>query len=84
MMNGSRDQTLQFILPDVPEAGEERAWFQIIDTAAAPPRDILSPEEADRLSGGQSVTVLPQAVAVLQSAKVRRLPVRSGADIFPD
>jgi hypothetical protein len=84
MMNGSREQSLQFILPDVPEAGGERAWFQIIDTAAAPPRDILSLGEADRLRGGQSVAVLPQAVVVLQSAEVARLPGRSGADIFPD
>ncbi len=84
MINGSREQTLQFILPEVPVTEEERLWLQTIDTAAAPPRDMLSLGEAGRLRGGQSVAVLPQAVVVLQSAEVARLPDRSGADIFPD
>lgn len=69
MMNGNRETSLQFTLPDVPMNEEDRQWFQIIDTAAAPPDDFVDLAKANRLVGGQLVTVPHQTVVVLQSAK---------------
>lgn len=69
MINGNRDIPLQFTLPEVPENDEGRQWFQRIDTAAAPPDDFSDLQDAKRLLAGDKLTVLPQAVIVLQSAQ---------------
>ncbi len=68
MLNGSKEETLEFTPPEVPEPGENRSWFQIIDTAAAFPHDFVSIEKAQEIPAMHSIPVLPQTVIVLQSA----------------
>ena len=75
MINGSRSDAMPFTLPGIPGACSGLAWYRIIDTAADPPEDFIDAGLQPPLAGGQVVSVLPQAVVVLQSAPVdRNLP----------
>ncbi len=81
MLNGNREESLRFLPPIVPDAGEKRAWFQIIDTAAASPHDVVPITEAREISAGQPISVLPQAMIVLQSKKRSALQKSSSISI---
>jgi len=67
MINGSRVETLRFTLPGVPGDAPDRAWFRIIDTAAAAPDDFVDPTRHPPVDSRQALAVLPQSVVVLQS-----------------
>ncbi len=78
MLNGNREETLTFMPPTVPDAGEIRAWFQIVDTAAASPHDFISILEAEEIAEEQPISVLPQALVVLQSRQKSAPPEWGG------
>jgi isoamylase len=64
MLNGHRDQPAVFEVPPPPQVQQ---WLQIIDTAAAPPDDIVDERKGKLLGQGPSVVVAPMAAVVLVS-----------------
>jgi len=66
MMNGNIDQELHFLPPQVPVNNQNRDWFRIIDTAAAPPGDI-TPDGVPLPGGSRTIEVAPLGVVVLRS-----------------
>ncbi|MCF6291085.1 MAG: glycogen debranching protein GlgX [Desulfobacterales bacterium] len=62
MLNGSRHAPRSFI-PHPPR--HKRTWRRIIDTAAAPPADILLEETGEIVAPDSRITVAPMAAVVL-------------------
>ncbi|MBB2159852.1 glycogen debranching protein [Gluconacetobacter sacchari] len=58
------DDTLHFALPEAAQ-GAGTAWRGVIDTAAAPPADILPPEAALPVGDMERLTVQARAIRVL-------------------
>ena len=75
MLNGDRRETLEFLPPPVPVSEETRSWRKIIDTAAPSPYDFVDIADAPGVSAMHPVSLLPQAVVVLQSAKNPQITV---------
>lgn len=64
MLNGDRAETLTFELPPTPANSGQ--WFRVIDTAAEPPNDFITPEKRT-LPEQKTVALPPFGCIVLQS-----------------
>lgn len=71
MLNGSPDNPAVFTAPP---PDRERRWLRIIDTAAAPPDDIRTEDDAPAAFTGQHFYVKPMGCVVLQSVRRGRKP----------
>jgi isoamylase len=67
MLNGHREDKVQFIVPPPPGSHRQRTWKRIIHTGLKPPRDFIGAEKAPVAAAGSKVTVEPMACVVLQS-----------------
>jgi hypothetical protein len=67
MVNGSRTESSEFIIPDIQASDSRPLWHKIINTAAASPEDIVDFEEGAIIDPQSRVIVAPMALIVLQS-----------------
>jgi len=67
MVNGHRDQTAHFFIPDAHEDSTPGLWLKIIDTSAPPPHDFMEPAAAGHITPGSTVIVPPMGLITLQS-----------------
>jgi glycogen operon protein len=69
MLNGSRIEPVTFILPELPCGDALKRWHRIVDTAAPFPLDTMQLSDAERFKKGDSISLEPMAVVVLQAQK---------------
>ncbi len=65
MLNGSKDETLQFSPPNIPRTDKKLRWHKIIDTGAIPPGDFQT--IGNIIESDEIVPVGPFGVTVLQA-----------------
>lgn len=67
MVNGSREEPVEFIVPDIQEPGTSARWHKIIDTAEPSPDDIVDFENGAAVEPGSTVTAANMSLIVLQA-----------------
>ncbi|MEE4165701.1 MAG: hypothetical protein V2I35_06855, partial [Desulfocapsaceae bacterium] len=67
MINGSREHSAEFTVPQIPHPGGNEVWRMIMDTAAQSPGDIVDFENSTAVEPGSSVAVPFMGLIVLQS-----------------
>ncbi len=67
MINGSREHSAEFTVPQIPHPGGNAVWRMIMDTAAQSPGDIVDFENSTAVEPASSVAVPFMGLIVLQS-----------------
>ncbi len=67
MVNGSREEPVEFIVPDILGPGGSTMWHKIIDTAALSPADIVDFEDGAGVEPGSTVATANMGLIVLQA-----------------
>jgi glycogen operon protein len=67
MVNGSRDEAVEFIVPYIQGPGTSASWHKIIDTAEPSPDDIVDFENGAAVEPGSTVTAANMGLIVLQA-----------------
>lgn len=71
MINGDREQSAAFTLPDPAGNNGWTSWQKIIDTGLDFPHDFVDQDQAEEFQGGNRVEVGAMAAVVLQAGKGR-------------
>lgn len=67
MLNGSRQDSVEIVLPDPPQSGGRGKWHTIIDTSKVSPDDFVSPEKAEGHPAGEKIKIAVMTAVVLQT-----------------
>jgi hypothetical protein len=67
MVNGNKEETVEFIVPHIQAPGDSPMWHKIIDTAAISPEDIVDFEDGVVVKPGSRVATPNMGLVVLQS-----------------
>lgn len=67
LLNGSRDESVQFQIPEVPQKLLGGVWRKIINSSAQPPQDLVKYSEAEKVYAFDRLEVPAQTVMVLQA-----------------
>ncbi len=67
MVNGNKEETVEFIVPHIQAPGDSPMWHKIIDTATMSPEDIVDFEDGAVVEPGSRVATPNMGLVVLQS-----------------
>ncbi|WP_051309050.1 glycogen debranching protein GlgX [Desulfogranum japonicum] len=68
MLNGEREKEKTFLIPAPPVRQQQRIWKKIIDTCQTGADDALPPDQAQPVTAGKKISILPMGCIVLQSS----------------
>ncbi len=69
MLNGSANETKEFLVPEPPSLHKNRIWKKIIDTTLPGPNDFVDPHMGDVVQSGTAIAVANMGCVVLQSCR---------------
>ena len=65
LLNGHRDNVVEFEIPAIPQNSKSRVWRKVIDTSLTSPNDMVDYTEAKPVRTMEKLAVAAQTVIVL-------------------